>query len=66
MYFRVLGLKKKHSLVACRSPPSVRNDVPVHLSFQDWTPQDALPVFEDEVSDFDLDPPDPFLEEDGL
>ncbi len=50
-------------LVAYRSPPSVRLHAPDDLSFKGWTTQEPIPSFDDEVSDFALDPPDPFLDD---
>jgi hypothetical protein len=46
------------ALIAYRSPPSMRSDVPDELSFQGWAVTDPLPAFSDEVSGFDLSPPD--------
>ena len=46
------------ALIAYRSPPNMRSEVPDELSFQEWTATDPLPAFSDEVSGFELSPPD--------
>ncbi len=49
-------------MVAYRSPEIMR-DGPSVVSFQDWTEADPLPVFDDDVSGFELFSPGCFPEE---
>jgi hypothetical protein len=44
-------------LTLTRSPPSLHQDCPADLSFWTWDVQDALPPYDDDVSEFCLTAP---------
>jgi hypothetical protein len=54
------------SLVAFRSPPSMRVGSPSEYSFEDWCPSDPLPEYDDDVRGFTLASPSGNLVEDPV